>query len=108
MNKTHLEIDESILVSVKRSEDVVAEFLGIAIGEKHFVHVNEFGRCQASTGAVLLQTINKNNKDEKWNGNETRSSRHLALFDTKHTQPFYKEDNSCSQTELQRGRWKTS
>lgn len=42
---THFEIDESVLVSIERSKDVVTEFLGIAVGEKHFVHVDEFGRC---------------------------------------------------------------
>jgi hypothetical protein len=43
--ETHFKINESVLVSIERSEDVVAEFLGIAIGEKHFVHVDEFRRC---------------------------------------------------------------
>lgn len=42
--RTYLEIDVAILVHVECTEDVITEFLRVARGEEHFVHVDEFRR----------------------------------------------------------------
>lgn len=60
-NRTHFEIDESVLVTIERSEDVVAKLFSIAVREKHFIHVDKFSRCQSAAGTILLSnTISKN------------------------------------------------
>ena len=61
---TYFEIDESVLVSIERTEDVVAKLFGVAVGEKHFVHVDELGWRQAAARAILLQRhINSKGKN---------------------------------------------
>lgn len=52
---THFEVDISVLIHVKSSENVIAELFRVAGGEEHLVHVYEFGGCQSTIGAVLLK-----------------------------------------------------
>lgn len=64
-NRTHFEIDESVLVTIERSEDVVAKLLSIAIREKHFIHVDKFGRCQPAARTILLLDFIQKMRKEK-------------------------------------------
>jgi hypothetical protein len=45
ITNTHLEIDVSILIHIKRSEYVIAKFFSITRWKEHFVHIDEFGWC---------------------------------------------------------------
>lgn len=51
---THLKIDVTIFVHVKRTENVIAKLFGVARREEHFVHVDEFGWRKTAIGTILL------------------------------------------------------
>jgi hypothetical protein len=50
----YLKVDIAILVHIECSKDMVAKFLRIPTGKKHFVHVYKFCWCKSTVGTVLL------------------------------------------------------
>ena len=55
--KKLFEIDETVLVCVEGSENVVAELFRVSAGEKHLVHVYKLDRRQPAVGAILLEPL---------------------------------------------------
>lgn len=52
---TYFKVNKSVLVSIERAEDVIAELFGVPVRKEHFVHVDEFGRRESPARTVLLQ-----------------------------------------------------